>query len=119
MSKFYTYDQNNSGGFFVIDDQIGVSEYVIIEADDTQSANDRLHEIGKRVDGFWDFCECCGERWSLFWDDEEDEGKPEPMIFGKPIASIEQGLFRHRAFVHYLDGTIKEFVFKEKENNDK
>jgi hypothetical protein len=111
MSKFYTFSQNNSGGYFVVDDKAGVAEYLIVEANNAKDANEIFSEIGEKVSGFWDFCECCGCRWDSAWEDY-DEGTPEPMIYGVPIAEVEQGMFRHRAFVHYLDGTIKEYVFK-------
>ena len=48
---FYTFDQNNSGGYFVTDDKHGVSEYVIIEADDSEAAISKLESIGSNVDG--------------------------------------------------------------------
>lgn len=117
MTKFYTFSQNNSGGYFVVDENAGVAEYLIIEANDAKEANEKLSEIGKNVDGFWNYCECCGERWNLAWEDD-DEGKPEPMIYGEPIANLTQEMFRHQTFVHYLDGTIKHHAFKQKENND-
>ena len=79
--KFYTFSQNNSGGFFT-----GPAEYVIIEAQDAQDANRRAEEAGLYFNGCesGSDCPCCGDRWSEQWSD--DYGDAEPMIYGKPVA---------------------------------
>lgn len=107
-TKFYTFNQNNSGGYFVKDDKFGVCETVIVEAISPTDAWDRLEKIGDNVSGFMDFCSCCGERWSN-WMDESD-GKDVPEIYGTPVDVATKGLFRDKAFVHYMDGTIVEFT---------
>jgi len=108
-TKFFTFSQNNSGGYFIEDDKHGVSGYVIIEAPGESEANSKLREIGENTDGFWDYCPCCGPRW---YDLDELDGNPEPMIYGTPISETEGGYFHERCFVHYIDGTIKEFKFQ-------
>ena len=45
-TKFYTFSQNNSGGSFVTDSIRGIGEYVIIEALNSNDANDRAERIG-------------------------------------------------------------------------
>ena len=105
---FYTYNQNNSGGFFVTDD--AVTYYVIIEADSAEDANQRAEEVGiyfygctKGID-----CLCCGDRWSKAW---SDDGDPEPMIYGEPVAEADTWLGRAGdtiAYVYRKDGTKQE-----------
>jgi len=107
-TKFFTFNQNNSGGYFVTDDKAGICETVIIEAMDNDDAFNKLEKIGENVSGFDSSCSCCGERWSRPWTDDAD---PEPMVYGEPIEKVTAGMFRKRAFVHYFDGSIKEFVF--------
>ena len=109
-TKFYTFNQNNSGGYFVYNDEFGVCEYVIIESEGTSDAWDKLVAIGNNVLDMFDFCGCCGERWSNYITD--DGGKDSPMIWGEPLEIVESGIFRSRAFVHYIDGTFKEFTLK-------
>lgn len=109
-TKFYTYNQNNSGGYFVEDEKHGVCETIIIEAENASSAYFKLNEIGKNVDGFWDFCNCCGERW---WDEnDDDEGTETPTIYGEKIEGMTKDMFREKCFIHYFDGEIKKVVFK-------
>ena len=105
--RFFTFSQNNSGGYFVEDNEHGVCEYVIIEADNAEDAWNRLVEIGDKVDGFWVYCSCCGERWYPPY----DNGDEEPMIHGEPLSSVEAWIFRTGAFVHYADGSFKRFSF--------
>ena len=112
-TKFYHYDQNNSGGYFVRDKENGITTDVIIEASDNEESWAILREIGARVDGFWDYCSCCGERWY----DYPGQGKDEPSIYGEPINIQTKGLFREECYVHYKDGTIKHHVFQDKDNN--
>lgn len=81
---FYTYIQNNSGGSFVVDDDI--KQYVIIEADSAEEANDKADYLGIYFDGVekgFD-CPCCGNRWH---ECDEEDGEKEPLIWG--ISPIE------------------------------
>lgn len=109
-TKFWTFSQNNSGGYFVEDDANGVCEYVIIEDKTADDAWRKLQEIGEKVNGFWNYCPCCGERWSSWCDDGQDV----PMIYGQPLDKLHAGVFRNRAFVHYYHGAIQEFKLKSK-----
>lgn len=108
-TKFWEFNQNNSKGYFVEDDENGVCEHVIIEAQTPDEAWSRLEKIGDKVDGFWDCCSCCGERWSKWFD--KDDGKEVPMHCDIPLEEVEKNMFR--AFVHYYDGSIKEFKFND------
>ena len=71
---FYTFSQNNSGGYFT-----GPAQYVIIEADSRNEAKRQAEErYGLYFDGEED-CPCCGNRWSGCYD-----GTEKPEIYGKP-----------------------------------
>lgn len=111
VTKFWSFSQNNSGGYFVEDKQNGVNEEIIIEAKNAKDAWKRLEEIGSKVDGFFNYCGCCGERWSNWLDD--NDGTSEPTHFGTPLDKVKKGMFRGGCFVHYYDGTFKEFIYKD------
>ena len=113
VTKFWNFSQNNSGGYFVEDKENGVNEEVIVEAKNAKEAWERLEKIGSKVDGFFDYCGCCGERWSDWLDDSD--GTSEPMHYDTPLDKVEKSMFRGGCFVHYYDGTIKEFTYKEVE----
>lgn len=75
---FWTYCQNNSGGYF------DGPQYVIVEADSCAEANDLAQEkAGVYFDGCdsGNDCECCGDRWSRAWEDGSDE----PLIHGMNV----------------------------------
>jgi hypothetical protein len=110
---FYTFNQNNSGGYFVIDEKHGVCEHVIIEAETLGQADARLQAIGANVDGFSDWCNCCGERWSSSWMDDDD-GTEQPMIYDTLVHEEVKDGFRTRCFVHHADGRIECVIFPEK-----
>jgi len=112
-TKFYTYDQNNSGGRFSNSEKEGISEYVIIEAMDAKHANTRAEEIGIYFDGCetGNDCSCCGDRW---YTANESDGSDVPSIYGKPLADMEKSYFQECCFVHYLDGKFEKITFKEK-----
>ena len=65
-TKFYEFDQNNSGGFFDIDDN--VTHRVIIEA---HSEDEAISIFEPMIEGQSSSCDCCGDRWSL-WTREID-----------------------------------------------
>lgn len=103
MSKFFEYVQNNSGGSFDRDEEKGIGEYVIIEALNSDHANERAEKIGLYFDGYGD-CSCCGNRWSETY----EEGSDIPSIYNTPVFLAKQSFFRKDVFVHYLDGTIEK-----------
>jgi hypothetical protein len=112
-TRFFTFDQNNSGGVFDLTDD--VTHWVIIEAEDAAEANAKLEHLG----GYFDGCEsgrdcsCCGDRWYAQMD--EDAGEPEPMIYGhtpseyvtdRPFMWMPEG---KEVVVHYADGRKEWF----------
>ena len=62
---FFEFDQNNSGGTFLIDDNIGIGPRVWIEAESAEHADEKAAEIGIYFNGGDDGrdCPCCGDRW--------------------------------------------------------
>lgn len=100
-ARFYTYDQNNSGGIFHEDDD--VSEFVIIEALNAREANAIAETKGLYFDGSGD-CPCCGDRWSSSW--KGDEGDAEPLVYGTPAKEYKSTWMEKPVRIHYLDGTV-------------
>lgn len=61
--NWYKYDQNNSGGYFAVNDNVSI--YVLIQATSAGEANQRAQNVGIYFDGCslgFD-CGCCGDRW--------------------------------------------------------
>jgi hypothetical protein len=108
---FLTFRQNNSGGNFVITDDVRVT--VIVEGTGAVDAINRAEALGiyfngceKGID-----CPCCGDRWyDPTYGELDYRGDPVPSIYGTPI---DEELIRpnHLAgdqiIIHYLDGTRK------------
>jgi hypothetical protein len=108
---FWTYSQNNSGGSFDRDRERGIGEYVIVEAESADAANDKAERIGLYFDGDGD-CSCCGDRWSSQWDYRG--GSKVPSVYGDAVSSGNVEGYRTPAgfptgFVHYADGRIEGF----------
>lgn len=108
--SFFTFSQNNSGGYFIENQKEGVGGYVIIEAQTAEAAYEKLRIIGDRIDDFWDSCDCCGERWC--YDPELISADDEPAICGKNVREASGGLFGECAFVHYENGKIEKITLK-------
>lgn len=101
---FYHFSQNNSGGYFITDTNNGVGEHMIIEARSPEDAWDRLREIGDKVGGFWNYCDCCGERWH----DYSEEGTEIPTIYGEPANEHKTYRKDGKKYIHYLDNSFEE-----------
>jgi hypothetical protein len=117
VSKFWTCNQNNSGGSFDFQPNDGITHFVVIEANDETHAMQRALDIGLYFNGCNDGtdCSCCGDRWY----EPYGEGEAEPMIYDTPVAAatawkawMPEG---KEICVHYLDGR-KEWhgITKEK-----
>ena len=115
-TKFFTFIQNNSGGSFNISIEDGICEYVIIEALDHNHANARALLAGLYFDGCEAGidCSCCGDRW---YKASASDAEKEPMIYNTPINNVDKSWSRERCFIHYLNGEIKEVVFKEEKTD--
>ncbi len=103
---FFTFSQNNPFGSFWIDHDRGISSYVIIEADDQESAVSKGEGLGMVFYG--NECECCGSRWSY-----PMEEHPEPRVYDEMITEFVPSSTRARygfsGYVHYADGRIEPF----------
>lgn len=72
---YYTFSQNNSGGFY------RGPQYVIVEAESADEANERAETYSEvYFDGCRRGldCECCGDRWSEV---NEQDATEVPTIF--------------------------------------
>lgn len=108
---FYTYDQNNSGGGFIVGDSVTYT--VIIEAASASEADTKAEEIGIYFDDDYEVdCPCCGTRWSRAW----DEGTETPTIYGKPITDHREMWAKPGqpyAYVYYANGDKIAHMGKE------
>lgn len=110
---FYTFDQNNSGGEWVIDPKRGIGHFVIVEAKSEDEATAKAEAIGLYFDGFGD-CPCCGTRWSGC-----QIGTDEPSINGAPVL-IEGDVAKRisawcwfaegEGYIHYMDGRVMPVI---------
>lgn len=98
-SKFFTYSQNNSHGYFESNEN--VCRCVIIEAKSPEHANNIAENIGIYFDGCdkGEDCSCCGDRWERA---DEEDGYNEPIIYHVPIKDSDS-----ECIVYYLNGTKK------------
>lgn len=66
--NFYEFDQNNSGGYFDVDENL--CHKLIIEAENFEEAVQKAESLGCYWDGVENGvdCPCCGDRWSN-WED--------------------------------------------------
>lgn len=101
--KFYTINQNNSGGYFIKNDY--VDYYVSVQADSVEEAKELLEDI---VEDHSDYCSCCGLRWSTWFLDEED-AYDVPSNYGIPLTEMKDRdtfwLEEKVAIIYYADGT--------------
>ena len=95
-TNFYSFNQNNSGGLFVTNED--VCEMVYIEAHSAKEANAIAEDIGIYFDGCSDGidCNCCGDRW--YPADEHD------IVTEKEAKEYKSMWTKPSAIIHYLDG---------------
>lgn len=74
--KVYRFSQNNSGGIFIINDN--VCPIVYITAETAEEANKKAEAIGIYFDGVEaeKDCPCCGDRWYRVSEDDTEESLP-------------------------------------------
>ena len=72
---FYEFNQNNSGGSFVVNDKL--CHRLFIEADSSNEAIAKAEDLGCYWNGVEDGldCPCCGDRWSCYWISPVDMNK--------------------------------------------
>lgn len=102
-TRFWEFDQNNSGGSFDIEDERGLGPRVWIEAVYLGHAVSRALALGIYFDGVSNGmdCGCCGDRWS------EPYGNGEPLPHVDPRYDF---VWHDTVYVHGLDGTIKRIT---------
>jgi hypothetical protein len=108
-TKFYIFNQNNSGGRWRIDLKNGISHIVIIEAKNAKEANSRAVSAGVYFDGVEDGsdCECCGDRWSRVRDDDWDyKNTLEEIVM--ELNRCEYTKREKSVYVHYIDGRFEK-----------
>ena len=88
---FYTFRQNNSGGYF------SGPVLVCVECDSLNEANVQLEHHGLQFGFLGSSCDCCGPRWAPAWD--EDSLTETPTHYGDPLS--ESGT---SWAVYYRDG---------------
>lgn len=98
---FYTFCQNNSGGYTIENDD--VAEFVIIEANSDKEAINKIKKITKN---YMKYCPCCGERWDFSLEELQESKYIVPSIFGEPITKIS----RFGYIIYYLNGEIERSV---------
>lgn len=100
QTKFFEFDQNNSGGSFDRDEQAGIGPRVWIEALNADDACRRAEDIGLYFDGceYGRDCHCCGDRWSRPWGNGEVAPKFSPT---------HDFMWGDTVFVHHFDGRIE------------
>ena len=106
-TKFWSLNQNNSGGYFINNEN--VKEYVIIEAPNANECQNKARDI---FEDYREYCQCCGERWGDAWL-SEGEGREAPKIFGKEInldAELSPG--EGNVVIYFIDGTRKYYRYK-------
>lgn len=123
---FYEYSQNNSGGSFVVNDE--VCHRLFIEAESADEANRKAEQLGCYWDGVEKGrdCPCCGDRWYSAWDDDAIDLARMSDLYekyeGVKFANIEEyaqylsdkyGWTTPDARIYYADGTVKEIFSKE------
>jgi hypothetical protein len=111
-TKFFTFDQNNSGGFFHTTEKLTC--YVIIEAENAEQATIKATSLGIYFDGCatGKDCDCCGDRWYRPWDGDGDDV---PLVAGRaPAEYLKKWPYRNaepgrEIVVHYADGRVEWF----------
>ena len=96
---FFTFRQNNSGGYF--EGPI----YLCVEASGAAEANNRAKDTGivyfGGVLGGHD-CSCCGNRW---YEVDDEDSTETPSFYGAPLADAAGD---DHYMIVYADGRIEE-----------
>ncbi len=103
--KWWHFDQNNSGGYFILNED--VLEDVFIQAGSKEEASSKAEEI---FSDYSSFCECCGERWSTW---VYSEGTDVPMFYQTPITESTGGMFHHNCVLYFANGDRKYYTYGE------
>ena len=95
-TKFFTFRQNNSGGYHIVNDF--VANNLIIEAMNEDEAIRKMEEI---TEDYSKFCSCCGPRWGSY-----AKGTEVPMVYSTKIKEQSHNdPFGSSTIIYYYDGT--------------
>ena len=109
-NKFYTFRQNNSGGYFYENKE--VAKYLIIQTPSVDEANRKMKYITRN----WsDYCECCGTRWDELG---YSDGTNEPTIYGESIYGELDKWSQGSTIVYFEDGAIERLRYPEEEEDE-
>ncbi len=99
---WFYFDQNNSGGRFVQDENVG--EGVLVQDFSAEKAIERAREFMDNSDS----CPCCGDRWSPEYVKDED-GTRDPLIYDKPLSEWKP--FHHNGYcvLHHFGGKVTRY----------
>lgn len=101
-TQFYIYTQNNSGGYFIQNDD--VRAILVVEAQNGKEAAQKAEDI---CENYMEYCSCCGERWRFYEDKIGTESLDE---LRKKVTTDKWAIsFGESAVIYYYDGT-KEFI---------
>lgn len=110
-SKWFYFDQNNSGGSFDHEPENGIGYGLFIEAADSDHADARAERIGLYFDGCNEGrdCSCCGDRWSRAWD---SGGHKVPTRYSEEWRPIKDGEepdteWGLPLYIHFIGGEFK------------
>lgn len=116
--RYYDFSQNNSGGDFHRDDNLG--DTVIIAATDPEDANRRLQQLGGYFNGCDDGsdCSCCGDRW--YEKSSYDKGEESALICSMliPQYMMEFRWPGRQIVVYHADGYRDTYVLDESADDD-
>ncbi len=123
--RWYEFDQNNSGGVFVMNEDVSIK--VFIQAKHTPSANQIAEDIGIYFDGCEQGmdCDCCGDRWyrvgdhlasftTYFWRGENAE-YDNISDYAQALANDSMWAKKGKPamILYFANGSIKRF-YKQK-----
>ncbi|MGG1238926.1 hypothetical protein ABE210_11175 [Bacillus sonorensis] len=104
MTNFFTFIQNKSGGYNIIN---VVAKNLIIEAENAKKAIKKMRDI---TNEYRNFCACCGERWNEWIDDED--GTNSPMVYNVNVFEERpSNLFDQATIIYYLNGEVKKLWY--------
>lgn len=106
--KWFHFSQNNSGGYFIENNEVGSEVY--IQAVDAKTAIKKAEHVFEEHS---EYCDCCGERWSYYVDD--DDGYLVPTRYGKPMEESDRW-FGKTAILHHADGKVERYTFNKTGN---
>lgn len=125
MTKWFEFRQNNSGGSFDHDPVRGIGLSVYVEADDAKHANYRAERIGLYFNGCdsGSDCECCGDRWSECWPDEEGSDTIEAYNWKEGMVKLRGGVEGEEPFLSwdipsYIHPMVGDFTFATRSEYD-